>query len=184
VLLTLGVERHDATGAVAADQVDHRVGQLLAPLEHLDLAEEHGLGAHRELAFAPPLVEEAHPQVARPVAHLGGDQHLGWATAGAPGGDAGHGGDDHGLVAGEQVTDGGLAGAVEVPARVVGEQVEHGLHAQLGQAGDLLGLGGQRGDGREREPGQLGEGDRPVGHRCAARLPDRHGDYSMPNRYG
>ena len=142
VLLALGVEGNDASGPVAADQVDHRVRQLTAALEHLDPTEEHRLGPDGKLTLPPALVEEADPQVARTVTDLGGDEDLGGTAPGPPARDAGHGGDDHGFVPRRELTDRGLAGAVQVPTGVVGDQIQDVLHAQFGQPGDLLGLGG------------------------------------------
>src|SRR5205814_10035920 len=68
-LLRLRIDRHDATGAVA-DEVDDRVRHLLAPLEHVELAEEHGLRSFTELLLSPGLVEERAAQVAGPVGHV------------------------------------------------------------------------------------------------------------------
>ena len=81
-LLRRRVDGHDPPRPVP-DQVDDGVGELaLAPVG-VELAEEQGLGAHRQLARPPRLVEERHPQRAGAVVDVELDQ--GPALAGAAG---------------------------------------------------------------------------------------------------
>jgi hypothetical protein len=123
-LLGLGVDRHHPPGAVA-DQVDDGVGQLLLALVLVELAEEHRLGAGRQLLGPPGLVEELQLEAPGAVADHRTDQRLGRSAPGAAAGHPLDPGQHHRLLAHLQVADVGLVGAVDVAPRVVREQVEH-----------------------------------------------------------
>jgi hypothetical protein len=137
-LLRLRVDGDDPPGLVA-DQVDDRVRHLATALVELELPEEHGLGADRELAAAPRLVEERALEVARAVEHVDLDERL--AVAGAAGLAALDPSDDHRLLADGEVLDLGLLGAVDVAARVVGDEVVDGLDRGVELLEALGGLG-------------------------------------------
>ena len=90
-----------------------------------------------------------------------------------------HLGVDRRLLADLELVDLGPLGAVDVPTRVVLEQVEHGLDAHLRQPGaqlvaDRLELGDAvRRELAQREAGAVATGARP-----------RRSGYSTPMRYG
>ena len=151
-LVGLRVDGHDAPGAVA-DEVDDRVGHLPPAPVGLELAEEHRVGALLQLLGPPRLVEERAAQVAAAVEHVDLDE--GAALAGAPRLHPLHHREHHGLVADLEVLDGGLLRAVEVAARVVGEQVEDGLDLHRRQRLDLLGPDPV--EHRDRQLGQLAQ---------------------------
>jgi hypothetical protein len=144
--LRLGVDGHDAAGAVP-HQVDDRVGHLAPAPVRLDLAEQHRLGAHRQLAGSPRLVEEDGPEVAGPVGQV--DLHQRPTLAGAAGAHLPHPGQHQSLVPRSKIAQAGLAGPVEVAPRIVRQQVQHGVDPDGGQGFGLLGP----------DPGQLPDGD-------------------------
>jgi hypothetical protein len=127
-LLRLGVDGHDAAGPIA-DQVDHRVGHLLAAGVDLEFAEQCDGHPRPQLPLPPCLVEEADPQVPAAVGHVHGHQHLGRAPPGAPRRHSLHGHEDQRLLPHHQVADPRLVGAVHVAAWVVREQVQQALDA-------------------------------------------------------
>ena len=132
-LVGLRVERRDLQAILLVEEVDLRVGQLLLAPVVGDLAEEQRLGALRELAGPPRLVEERDPQVARAVA----DAQLGAGLAAPP---SGHGRrrhdptEDPRRLVDPDVADRRLLRLVDVAPRVVGEQVEDRLDARSGRA--------------------------------------------------
>ena len=138
----LRVHGHDGAGHVGVglgvgEHVDDRVRHLaLAPVA-LDLAEHRDLGPHLQLSLAPGLVEEDDLEQPGAVVDLRVDDGA-LAVAGAVTVAALHLTVDGGLVADGELVDLGPLGAVEVAARVVLEQIEHGLDAHLGEAGAQL----------------------------------------------
>ena len=163
-LVRLGVDGHDAPGAVA-DEVDDRVGHLTSSAVGLELAEEHRVGAFLQLLGPPWLVEEGAAQVAGAVEDVDLDE--GAALSGATRLHPLHRREHHGLVTDLEVLDGGLLRAVEVAARVVGEHVEDGLDLHRRQRLDLLGPDTL--EHRDRQLGQLAQ-------------PPRHPAYSTLRR--
>ena len=151
-LVRLGVDGHDAPGAVA-DEVDDRVGHLPPSPVGLELAEEHGVGALLQLLGAPRLVEERAAQIAGAIEHVDLDE--GAALPGASRLNPLHHREHHGLVADLEVLDGGLLRTVEVTARVVGDQVEDGRDLHRLQRLDLLGPDAV--EHRDRQLGQLAQ---------------------------
>ena len=158
-------------GAVA-DEVDDRVRHLQPTSVRVGLAEQRDLQAFLELPLAPRLVEEHHVHPARPVA----DGHVDHRAAipRHPLGDRAHRDQDERLLAGHEVGDPRLVGAIDPPTRVGGDQVEHGVDADAGQRRLLLVADAlQSLDG---DVGELAQGDRashrPL-HRCALGLTRR-----------
>ena len=164
-----GVHRQDAQRLAsrrhAGHHVDDGVRQLAGAPVLGDLAEEDRLGAGLELLGPPGLVEEHDLQPARVVAHHDVDDRP--TRAGAPRAGRLHGGQHRRLVADLEVRDVGLPGAVDVAARVRGDQIEDRLDAELGQP-PALALG------HRLEHGYLPQAQVAE---CAAA-------YSIPNRYG
>ena len=129
------IDRQDpqrlAAGRHAGHHVDHRVDHLAGPPVVPHLAEEDGLGAGLELLGPPGLVEENELEPAGVVAHHDIDD--GPARPGAPGAGRLHRGQHGRLVADLQSRDIGLAGAVDVAARIRREEIEDRLDTELGQ---------------------------------------------------
>jgi len=138
--------------------------------EQIQLSEEDGLPAGHQLLGPPPLVEEGAAQVGGAVEHVDLDQ--GPALARPPGAHPLHVSENHGLLAHLQVLDRDLLGAVDVPAGIVGDEVEHRRDAHLLQR---LGLGGpDAGQIRHRTLGECAQLQAPT------RVPPLH--QSMLNR--
>ena len=153
------VDRQDAQRATpgtdrGGDDVDDRVDHLAAAPVLPDLPPEDGLGPRLELLGPPGLVEEHHGEATGGVAHHHVDD--GAAVPRPPRAHRLHRGEHGRLVAGPQVRDVGLTGAVDVPARVRGEQVEHRLDAELFQTLDLR--RGHGGEHRHRSSGEVAQG--------------------------
>ena len=153
------VDRQDAQRATpgadrGGDDVDDRVDHLSAAPVLPDLPPEDGLGPRLELLGPPGLVEEHHGEASGGVAHHHVDD--GAAVPRPPRSHRLHRGEHGRLVAGPQVGDIGLTGAVDVPARVRGEQVEHRLDAELFQTLDLR--RGHGGEHRHRSSGEVAQG--------------------------
>jgi hypothetical protein len=168
----LRVDGHDDPGlgvAGAPEHVDDRVRELALPAEQVELPVERDLGAHRELALAPRLVEEDEVQQPRVVLDDRLDHLL--ALARRPRRDPLHLGDDRRLLSRHELRDLRLAGAVVVAPGVVLEQVEHRLDRRRHQREPLEQLRREPVDVPERDLGELPEG------------PGSRG-YSTPIRYG
>ena len=151
-LLRLGVDGDDATGLVA-DEVDDGIRHLAPALVGVDAPEEDGLPPDRQLLRPPRLVEEGALEVAGAVEDVDLDERspVPRAPAVHPLDTRQH----HGLVTHLEVSDRRLLGAVEIAARIVREEVEHGLdlHEQEG-LGRLLPHALQDGDGKFSKLGQ------------------------------
>ena len=135
---------------------------------HVDLAVEDGFGADGELLLAPALVEEGDLEPARLVGDVAGDH--GATALDPPRRDRPHGREHHALLARAEIAHLGLVGAVEVSPRVVREEVEERVDAQLVETVELLRADSAQpldGDG-----GQIGERDR----RGVGRSGTSHGD--------
>ena len=163
-LLRLRVDGDDLP-CLVADQVDDRVRHLAPALVHLDLAEEDRLTSDRELLGPPGLIEEGALQIAGAVEDVDLDQRP--TVAGTAALHALHRRQHHGFVTHLQVADRRLLRAVEVPARVVREEIEHVLDPHHIQR--LRRLGANAVELRHRKLGQLLE---PASH------------YSTETRYG
>jgi len=175
----LGRERidgEDGPGPVT-DQVHHRVRHLQRVPEHLQAPVQHRPHALAELLGAPRLVEE---DTAQPGALAVAHQHLD-ARPPIASRDGPHpldGGQDHGVLADLELTHGGLAAAIQVAPRVVGEQVPEMLHTEIDQglhpapAGTFEAL--------RPDPGQVPPSQRGgrLNHRSSA--PPGSGAYSTP----
>ncbi len=120
----------------ADDHVHHRIGHLTLAAVVGDLTEEERLGPHGQLALAPRLVEEDDLEGSPIVAHGRLDHDL--ALAGAPGTDPSHLGEDRRLVAHAEVAEVDALRAVDVAARIGGQQVEDALDAHRRQRGRAL----------------------------------------------
>ncbi len=163
-LLGLRVHGHDPAGAVA-DEVDHRVGHGEPAAVRLGPPEERNLQAGVELSLPPRLVEEHEPEPPRLVARLDRDHLLAGASRRLV--RRSDRDEDERLLTVAQVPDAGFVRAVDPTARVVGEKVEHGRHAELFEPVCLLGADPlQRGD-RDRVQIAQREGRWVRGHRCA-----------------
>ncbi len=163
-----GYTGDDGAGVLAelAEHVDDRVGELALALVRLDLAEERGLGPHRQLTLTPRLVEEDDVEQRRAVVDRCIDDHP--TLAAPPARDAPDLGEHRRLLADRKLRDLGFDGAVVIAARVVLEHVEHAL------------------DAHQRESvGQL-RGDAELRHRHRPELAQRQRArrYSTPMRYG
>ena len=189
----LRVHRHDGAGDIRpgvgiGEHVDHGVRHLaLAPVA-LDLPEQRDLRARPELTLPPPLVEEHDLEQAGAVVDGRVDDGA-LAVAGAAGMARTHLGVDRRLLPDLELVDLGPFRAVDVAARVVLEQIEHGLDAHLGQAraqlvADRLQLGdavrrqlAQREAGARRRSGRRrGHGRRATRRRRGTgRAADRRG---------
>ena len=159
--------------------VDHLQGVA----ERGDRTEEQGQGPDRQLSGPPRLVEERHLDPPARVDDL--QLHpCRWPSPPSPthrwGADPTHGGQHGGLLPLGQPVDGEQAGAVDVATRIVGDQVEDGDDAELGQvAGRRLPHTPQH---RHGQVGQLLQpSTRNLGPGTGWRRRLRH---SMENRYG
>ena len=163
-----------------AQHLDGRVDHLEGAPEGRHGSEEQGQGAGRQLPGPPGLVEEHRPEPAAGVGHL--DLHPGRCAASPAGArrrgaDPAHGGQHRGLLPLGEPVDGDHAGAVDVPARIVGDQVEDARDVELGQVpGHGVADPPQHGDvqlGQLSESASRGSGP-GTGGRC--RLPSLDGE--------
>ena len=172
-LARLRVDRHHDTGlrtGRVAEHVDDGIGELPLAAEDVELPVERELDPLGELLVAPRLVEE--DEVEQPAAVL--DDHLDHllALASRARGDLAHLGHDRRLLAHLELGDLRLAGAVVVPARVVLEQIEHGLDRRRHQR-ELL----------EHSGAEAGYAVQGLLRQVAQGLGRARG-YSTPIRYG
>ena len=117
------------------DDVDDRVDHLALPRYSPDLPQEDGLGPGSSCLARQGWLKKTTARRAGGVAHHDVDD--GAAGPRAPRPHRLHRREHGRLVAGPQVRDVGLTGAVDVPARVRREQVEHGLDADSSSARTL-----------------------------------------------
>ncbi len=129
-LLALRVDRHDPAGAVA-DQVDDRVRHLQPTPVDVRLPEQGHLQPRTQLPLPPRLVEEHHLHAPTAVADDRLDDRP--TVAADPLVRRAHLDQHQRLGAGDEVSESRLVGAVDPPAGVGREQVEHGFDADLGQ---------------------------------------------------
>ena len=169
-LVGLRVDGGDLEPVGLVEQVDLGVGQLLLAPEGGDLPEEHRLRPLGQLPGAPWLVEEGDHEGARAV----GDPELGAGLAPPAAGDRArrhHPSEDPCVLVHPQVADRRLLGLVEIAPRIVGQDVEHRVHVELGQR-----LGPLRTDAVQDGDRELVERSERLRHGLARR------PYSMPNR--
>jgi len=126
----LGIDRHDDAGLLAdtAEDVDRRVRHLVLPPVVLELSEESRFGADGKLLRPPRLVEERDVEIRRSVVDDGLDQRP--ALPGPPGAHLANLGVDRRLLPHPEVGDVGLLRAVQIPAGIVLDQLEHVLDPQ------------------------------------------------------
>ena len=112
----------------ADDDVDHRIGHLARSAEFADLAEENGLHAGDELPGAPGLVEEGDLHGLTMVDDPHVDQRF--TLAGTPRRRGRDFAEHRRLLAHHQVREVHPASAINVAARIEGQQVENGGESQ------------------------------------------------------
>ncbi len=171
-LLALRIDRHDLAGAVA-DEVDDGVGELQTAAVHLRLAEQSDLQAFAELPLAPRLVEEHDVHASAAVAHDRFDDAAPVAADSL--GDAAHRDEHECFHSRQQIAHPALVGAVDPPAGIRGEQIEHAVHAHLVQRRELLVADALQ--PFDADLGQLAQADRTrcgIGHRPRL-IPRRRG---------
>ncbi len=134
-LLALGVDRHDATGAVA-DQIDNGIRHLQPTAIELRLAEQGDLQPFTQLLLTPRLVEEHHLQPTAAIADHDVDHRP--PVAHRSFGHAAHADQDQRLLPRQQVADAGLVGAIDPPPWIGRQQIEHRLDADGVQRCQLL----------------------------------------------
>ena len=133
-LARLGVDGDDAARLVTYE-VHDGVGHLACPAVDLGAPEDDDLGALRQLACPPGLVEKDDGESSGGV--FDHNLHHCPAAPQAAGGDSPHRRADHRLLVLDKGRDLGLMAAVDVAPRVTHQQVQDGLDAHRLEAGGL-----------------------------------------------